>query len=133
MEATSPEDYGQHVTVLVVEDEEVSRRALVQILRINGYPTQAVASAEGALAKIERGLEPEVALVDLDLPGMSGAELIEALRERDPPIHSILVTAADEDRVQQIMRGQSVDHIRKPIDLGELLAAIAIAAEPRPQ
>ena len=119
-----PSEHGHHVRVLIVEDEDVSRRALRILLEMSGYPAQAVASAEGALAEINRGALPSVALVDLDLPGMNGVELIEKLRKSNPAIRSILITAADAERVRQLMHGRRVPHLRKPIDFKNLLGML---------
>jgi len=112
---------GQPVTVLVVEDEDLSRKALVTLLNLKGFVARSVVSAEEALALIGRGQTPTFALIDLDLPGMSGHELVEHLRQSNPSIHAILVTAADSERIGVLMRGRPVDHLRKPIDFNTLL------------
>jgi CheY-like chemotaxis protein len=114
---------GHHVTVLVVEDEDVSRRALANLLRMSGYLAQSVATAESALELLNGGPEPAIALVDLDLPGMNGAELILRLHQSHPAVRTILVTAADTDRVNKLLQrnARDVHHIRKPIDFNSLL------------
>src|SRR5437773_10955322 len=111
--------------VLVVEDEDVSRRALVALLAMSGYPSRAVPSAEEALAAASKGDLPDVAVVDLDLPGMNGAKLIERLRRAKPGLKAVLLTAADPERVSFATGGQKVNQLRKPIDFNELLAFLA--------
>ena len=64
---------------------------------------------------------PEVALVDLDLPGMSGSELVSYLIQKAPPIQTVLVTAACEERVSNLTEGTGVGYLRKPIDFNDLL------------
>src|SRR6266513_2896439 len=86
-------------TVLIVEDEALSRRALARLLTDSGYRVEAVASGEEALRELRHGPAPQVALIDLDLPGMDGAEFIQKLREQAPSVEPILITAADAERV----------------------------------
>jgi two-component system response regulator RegA len=112
------------VMVLVVEDEDVSRRALVNLLAMSGYPTRAVPSAEEALALAEEQL-PDVAVVDLDLPGMNGAKLIESLLQAKPQMKAVLLTAADPERVSLMSGGKKLDQLRKPIDFNDLLEFLA--------
>jgi len=111
---TSPE-------ILVVEDEAASRRALTLLLKMNGYTAAAVGSAEEALLAFERQPWPGVALVDLDLPGMSGLELISRLQSLGAKVHAVLITAADADRVRQTSRGRAVVYMQKPLNFETLL------------
>ena len=120
-EATKP----ARQAVLIVEDERISRRALALLMSASGYPTQAVASAEEALKVLKQGETPAIALVDLDLPGMSGAELLEYLNQKAPPIKTVLVTAACEERVAKLTEGAPLPYFRKPIDLNALLRTLA--------
>src|SRR2546429_82965 len=107
--------------VLIVEDEGVSRKALAALLLANGYPAEAVRTAEEALQVVDRGPVPDVALVDLDLPGIDGEELIRRLKRDSPSIQTILISAADEDRIAQVAQHRQVLHIQKPIDFKRLL------------
>ncbi len=91
--------------VLVVEDESVSRRALAMLLNLNGFTTAAVGSAEEALAIFDHQPWPETALVDLDLPGMSGLDLISRFQALGAKVHTVLLTAAEESRVRPALRG----------------------------
>ena len=114
---------GDEVTVLIVEDEFITRTALAALLAGSGYRTEAVDSAEKALALLSQGRCPQVALVDLDLPGMNGAEFISELAERQPSTFPILITAAGQDRVSRVL-GPGVMHLRKPVDFQHLLNVI---------
>src|SRR3954471_10758494 len=66
--------------ILIVEDDRISRKALALLLSRSGYGVEAVGSAEDALHLADdltgEGRMPRVALVDVDLPGMSGLDLI---------------------------------------------------------
>src|SRR6185503_1290138 len=67
------------VSVLIVEDEKVSRNALASLLTACGYRTDAVESGEEAMRRVNSGDSPSFALIDVDLPGMSGLELAQEL------------------------------------------------------
>ena len=121
MERFVPKEAVSHGVVLVVEDERVSRKALATLLASSGYSTETVESAEEALDVVNEGKPPEVALIDLDLPGMNGVELISRLARTQPSVKSILITAVDRERLDPILRRFGVTHLRKPIDFGNLL------------
>jgi DNA-binding NtrC family response regulator len=130
METYYPEDSRRQVLVLLVEDENLSRRALGRLLANQGYTTEAFGSAEEALEVLSGDhRRPEIAVVDVDLPGMSGAELAVHLCQKAPPIKTVLVTAADWDRVAPIAKGRSIRHLQKPIDFNDLLRTLS---EPQP-
>jgi CheY-like chemotaxis protein len=120
-------DVGKHPTVLIVEDDVVSRAALNMLLSASGYATRAVASAEEALRVARQegsdgaGL---VALVDVDLPGMSGLELLERLERERIDVPAVLVSATNRDSVGRwVERG--VPHVQKPVDFRHLLSVIS--------
>lgn len=108
--------------VLVVDDDPTIRQLHVAILEHAGYAVTAVGSGEHALAVVD---ESDVALVLLDsrMPGLSGLEVLGALRERGLALPVILVTGATEieDRVEGLERGAD-DYITKPVDVRELVA-----------
>jgi CheY-like chemotaxis protein len=110
-------------SVLVVEDEMVSRTAMALLLRASGYTPVIAASAEEALRLLNNGPMPRIALVDLDLPGMNGVDLIRELRTRGK-ISALLVTAASRDKVEALTKG-TVPLLRKPVDFRHLLSLLA--------
>src|ERR1700679_4046043 len=89
-------------TVLVVDDERNIRRTLDLVLRGEGYEVVEAADAEQALALLELGeAHVDVAILDINLPGMSGVDLLRQIR-RDPtlrhlPVIVISGQAARED------------------------------------
>jgi CheY-like chemotaxis protein len=125
METFNSTVVGKEVLVLVIEDEKVSRRALAMLLAGSGYKAEAFGSAEEALEVVAAGHVPGVAVVDLDLPGMSGAEFLKYLERLAPVVHRVLVSAADEDRLQRVAAERNIRCLRKPIDFKELLAAMS--------
>ncbi len=109
----------------MVEDEPISRRALAALLSDSGYRPVAAASAEEALMLLTEGKSPSLALIDLDLPGMNGLELIQWLRRLAPQVVSILVTATSPERIHLLhYPDQGIRYLRKPIDFGHLLMVL---------
>lgn len=110
--------------ILVVEDEPSIRSGLCDVLSYRGYAVDGVGTGEGGL---ERGLAPEVDLVLLDimLPGISGFEVCEGLREERPELPILLLTArGSEDDVLQGFRVGADDYVTKPFSLAQLLARV---------
>jgi CheY-like chemotaxis protein len=117
-------DVGKHPTVLIVEDDVVSRAALNMLLSASGYETRAVASAEEALRIAKKEGAPLVALVDVDLPGMSGLELLERLEREHIECPAVLVSATNRESVGRwVERG--VPHVQKPVDFRHLLSVLS--------
>ena len=110
--------------VLIVEDEPTARRALGTLLSACGYHTDAVSSAEDALKHVEEDGKPGVALVDLDLPGMSGLELIERLKVLSPTTFPVLITAAAREVVDSLRRRPALAYLQKPVDFQRLLTLL---------
>jgi CheY-like chemotaxis protein len=114
----------KRVDVLIVEDEPTARRALRTLVASRGYQTDAVSSGEDALRHVADGRMPQVALVDLDLPGMSGIELIRRLEVLNPAIFPILITAAAPEVVEEVSHRLSLVYFQKPIDFDQLMTLL---------
>ncbi len=108
-------------TVLIVEDEGVSRRALSMLLASCGYLTAAAASAEEALRMMRGRTAPSIAVVDLDLPGMNGLDLIARLKALNPSLYPVLITGADCERLDSMLKNRPVACLRKPVHFEQLL------------
>jgi len=115
--------------VLLVENDASVRRALTRTMQHAGFDVQSFASAEALLAS--GGLEADASLVlDVDMPGIGGAELRQALIEsgRDRP--TIFITASDREGLDaQLARLAPVAVLRKPFNNEDLLAALARACD----
>ena len=112
-------------SVMIVEDEPVSRSALATLLSGEGYQTEACESAEEALTRAHHGRIPRLALVDLNLPGMSGIDLLERLERLCPDLCAVLITAARDDEIDRFCRDHWVAYMRKPADFPRLLSLLA--------
>lgn len=123
--SSSPQAGQMGNSILIVEDEALSRRALAYLLSLNGYEIEAVGSAEEALELIVGGRSPTVALIDVDLPGLSGLDLVRRLAVSHPTILPVLITATDRERVDAFRNSHPVPYMRKPIDVDGLLALLS--------
>jgi CheY-like chemotaxis protein len=106
----------------VVEDDEKSRRLLVDVLSFHGYHVVAHESGEAAV-EAARGAAPDAALLDIQLPGMSGFQLLPALRGAlGASLPAVAVTASvmDQDRRRILAAGFDA-YVSKPVNIRELL------------
>jgi FixJ family two-component response regulator len=113
--------------VAIVDDDESVRRGLTRLLKAHRCTVYAYGSAEDFLKDV-RGLEVDVALIDIYLPGLSGLELLKRL-ETDggaPPV--ILMTAHGESETADALRAAGRTFcLRKPFTLEQLLNAMLAA------
>jgi len=111
--------------ILVVDDDRSVRGLLTKTLHdVGGFSVEEAASAEDALQKIE-GMEFDLVLTDLKLPGMDGLQLITQVVSSKPEILTILVTghASIDSAVEAIKRGAS-DYLIKPFAMEEMLGRV---------
>jgi two-component system, OmpR family, KDP operon response regulator KdpE len=112
--------------VLVVDDEIEIVRALQRSLTGHGYEVLVAGKGEQALEIIEQS-SPDLMLLDLALPGMSGLEVCQRVREQsDVPIIVISVKNKERDKVVALDLGAD-DYISKPFGINEVLARIRVA------
>jgi DNA-binding response OmpR family regulator len=109
--------------ILAVDDEPQIRRALAANLTARGYDVDLVADGESAVvAAGER--HPDLVILDLGLPGMSGLEVIDALRSwTKVPIIVLSARAGDPDKIAALDAGAD-DYVTKPFSIGELMARV---------
>jgi len=112
--------------ILVVDDAPVNRKLLADLLSVKGYAVTTAASGAEALREIACQ-PPDLVLLDVMMPGMSGYEVCRAVRENQATalLPVVLVTALDpaEERVKGLEAGAD-DFLSKPIHQAELLARV---------
>ncbi len=112
--------------ILCVDDEPNLRRTLAANLRARGYEVDLAATGEKAL-EIARENLPDVVLLDLGLPGLSGLEVIRSLRHwTNVPIVVLSARDSEFDKVGALDAGAD-DYVAKPFGMGELLARLRAA------
>ena len=119
------------IRVMLVDDDDSFRDALAEELNQSGFHITTARSAEAALLEIETS-GPDVAIVDLNLPGLSGQELIHEFKERLPSMELIVLTghATVENAVRTLKDGV-YDFLTKPCSLDEIEAVVRRAFEKR--
>jgi DNA-binding response OmpR family regulator len=120
--------------ILIVDDEPEMVRGLQDNLRFEGYQTLTAGDGERALA-LASAEAPDLIVLDLMMPGLSGWDVCRALRERGLDIPIIMLTARGEetDQVRGLELGAD-DYVTKPFSLRELLARIrAVLRRPGPR
>jgi len=120
------EDY----TILIVDDEEKVRNALVRVLRSEGYRIFTASNSQEALTKLDEG-KVDLVLADNQMPGVSGIELFFILKKRWPDTIRLLITgrADTEIAINAINKGEVYRFITKPWDPEELKVTIRQALE----
>jgi two-component system, NtrC family, response regulator AtoC len=107
-------------TVLVVDDERTLARAIKAFLTEAGYVAEVASDGESAVELLQ-SLRPDLVFADVRLPGISGIDLLRRIREFDPAIPVIMMTAYGtiEGAVEAVKLG-AFDYMKKPVDLEEL-------------
>ena len=115
--------------ILVVDDEHLIRWSLEQNLKKQGYEVATAANGEDAL-RMAREEQPDLMLLDINLPGMNGIEVLEKVKEFDEDVVVIMVTAhGGLETAVNAMRMGAYDYVSKPFNLDELSIIIKKALE----
>ena len=112
--------------ILVVEDNDLNRKLFCDLLKANGFAVEPIADGRDVLVRA-REFVPNLIVMDIQLPNISGLELIEALKG-DPelrPIPVLAVTAyagkGDEDRIRE---AGAEGYLAKPVSITPFMAAV---------
>jgi DNA-binding response OmpR family regulator len=118
--------------VLVVEDDEDIRRLIVTRIQQAGHRVVAVGDAESALAFVAERGAPEVAVLDVGLPGMSGLELLVKLRDvlEQPDFPCVILSARVNQEDVEAGRALGATYLTKPPVTTALIQAIEAAVSP---
>ena len=115
--------------ILVVDDEHLIRWSLEQNLKKQGYDVTTAGSGEDALRLLQEE-SPDLVLLDVQLPGMNGMEVLERIKELDEEVIVIMVTALGVlETAVMAMRLGAYDYINKPFNLDELAIVIKKSLE----
>jgi len=112
-------------SILLVDDDETLRERLARALRERGYDVRAAGDAAEAM-RLVREDSPEMAVLDLKMPGPSGIDLLREIRAHDPATEVLILTGYGSiaTAVEATKLG-AVGYVPKPVDADELLAAFA--------
>jgi len=115
--------------LLVVDDEHLIRWSLEQNLKKQGYEVISAGAGEDAL-RLVREEQPDLVLLDIQLPGISGIDVLEKIKEHDEDIIVIMVTAnSGLENAVKAMRLGAYDYVSKPFNLEELSIVVRKALD----
>ena len=116
-------DTDRHIAILVVDDDENLRRLVAAYLESEGYEVEQAADADAALQSVEKH-EPDLILLDLMLPGLSGLEVARRVRAKRPVPILMLTARGSEDDVLQGFDAGADDYLVKPFSPKVLVARV---------
>jgi DNA-binding response OmpR family regulator len=118
---------------VVVEDMEVAARALSSILNLEGFEKVEVVTDSRRALEVIRGCDPDLLVLDLNMPHLSGAQLIHALGKQPGKRPALLMYSAySRESVDQDIRGTGLGYdvfLEKPATLAQIKAAVRAALD----
>lgn len=112
-------------SMLLVDDDEVFRKRLARAMSGRGYVVREAGSLEEATSAARED-SPELALVDMRLPGTTGLEIVRALKDVDPTTNVVVLTGYGSIATAlEAVRLGATHYLTKPVDVDEILAAFA--------
>lgn len=111
--------------ILLVDDEPGMLRYIKTLLEVDDHRVETASTGEEALEKVQKGLNPDLVLLDLLMPGIDGLETLESLRKLHPGAKVVMLSCVnDTKKVVQAIRLGATDYITKPFQKAELDAVI---------
>jgi len=119
--------------VVIIDDDESVRKALQRLLRASDLDADTFASAKDFLASMPYAPPPDCLVLDLQMPETSGLDLQRHLARAGPQVPVVVITGHDVPGMQtRCLASGASAYLRKPLEAGKLLAAIAAAIHPAP-
>ncbi len=120
---------GEKESILIVDDDESTRKSLALILGKKGYETGTAGTGREALERVQERFF-NVALLDIKLPDMEGVELLMPLKRMHPEMSVLMITGHSslESAVRASLEG-ALAYITKPLNMDSVLAAVSKALE----
>jgi sigma-B regulation protein RsbU (phosphoserine phosphatase) len=121
----------QSLHVLVADDEPVSRTVVGAILKKAGFIVSYAPDGEQAWQRLDGPTAPELALLDWEMPGLQGPEVVERMRSKQTqtPTYVILLTSRDSSAdIVRGLRAGADDYVCKPANEEELIARVNVGA-----
>lgn len=114
--------------ILLVDDEPGMLRYIKTLLEVDDYKVETATTGEEALQKVEKGLEPDLVLLDVLMPGIDGLQTLEQMRQKKPAAKVVMLSCVNDTRkVVQAMKLGAQDYLTKPFQKAELDSVIDLA------
>ena len=114
----------RHATILIVDDDPTTRRLLAGVFAFEGYRTLQASSGEAAL-QLVRERAPDIVLLDLALPTLSGLDVLRILRQKRRHQPRVVVVSAYADYMTDADRSLADASLSKPLDVDDLLDEVS--------
>src|ERR1700729_90663 len=116
---------SEAANILLVDDEPGMLRYIKTLLEVDDYHVETATTGEEALQRVEKGLHPDLVLLDVLMPGIDGLETLEKLRQMKPGIKVVMLSCVNDTRkVVHAMKLGAQDYLTKPFQKAELDAVI---------
>ena len=111
--------------ILLVDDEPGMLRYIKTLLEVDDYKVETATTGEEALEKVEKGLTPDLVLLDVLMPGIDGLETLGKLRQKQSGMKVVMLSCVNDTRkVVQAMKLGAQDYLTKPFEKAQLDAVI---------
>jgi CheY-like chemotaxis protein len=116
-------------SVLIVDDDAEQVRALSEVLRHEGYTIEFALTGREALARLDTNV-PDIVIVDMQIPDMTGADVIRFARERKPHVSALLLTGYPPEHplIADALASTQSAYLAKPVNVDELFALLVSAS-----
>ena len=116
---------NEAANILLVDDEPGMLRYIRTLLEVDEHKVQTASTGEEAVERVQKGLQPDLVLLDLLMPGIDGLQTLEQLRHLRPGLKVVMLSCVNDTRkVVQAMRLGAIDYLTKPFQKAELDAVI---------
>src|SRR6202046_4706374 len=116
---------SEAANILLVDDEPGMLRYIKTLLEVDDYRVETATTGEEALLRVEKGLQPDLVLLDVLMPGIDGLQTLEQLRQLQPGIKVVMLSCVSDTRkVVHAMKLGAQDYLTKPFQKAELDAVI---------
>src|SRR6266849_9879570 len=111
--------------ILLVDDEPGMLRYIRTLLEVDDYKVETASTGEEAVDRVQKGLQPDLVLLDLLMPGIDGLQTLEQLRQLQPSVKVVMLSCVNDTRkVVQAMRLGAHDYLTKPFEKAALDAVV---------
>jgi DNA-binding NarL/FixJ family response regulator len=112
-------------TLVVVDDHDLYRSGLVNLLRANGFTVMAEASSGPEAVEVTLGKHPDVVLMDINLPGFDGVEAVRRISAASPEVRIVMLTVvADESTVIKALMAGAAGYVLKDAPMDDVLVGV---------
>jgi CheY-like chemotaxis protein len=111
--------------VLLVDDDELIRDSIPPMLEVLGHRVRCAPGGREALEMLDAGLQPDLVILDMNMPGMNGAETLPRILARRPGQRVVMASGHSDHDVAELLEGRpTVRSLRKPFSLKEIRSVL---------